>query len=252
MFSDIRDYTSLSEQMTPKQNFKFVNAFNQRIGPLIQKNNGFINQYLGDGVMAIFPEKADDTLNAAISMQKDLIAYNQLRKQKNRTAIKMGIGLHAGPLIMGIIGYDERMDAAIISDTVNATSRLERLTKYFGVSIIASDKIINNLENKENYNLRYLGLVQVKGKQDAIKIYECFDGEKETIKKRKLATKAQFNQGVMAYFAKEFKSADECLEAVIKQNPEDYTAQLFYNKNKKFMLYGTPPNWTGVEVTYLT
>ncbi|MEM6321612.1 MAG: adenylate/guanylate cyclase domain-containing protein, partial [Bacteroidota bacterium] len=240
----------LSEQMTPKENFKFVSSFNQRIGPIIQQNHGFINQYLGDGVMAIFTEKTDDTLNAAISMQKDLIAYNQLRKQTNRSAIRMGIGLHAGPLIMGIIGDDERMDAAIISDTVNAASRLERLTKYFGVSIIASDKVIDNLENRDNYNLRYLGLVQVKGKQAAIKIYECFDGEEAAIKKRKLATKTQFNKGVMAYFSKEFELADSYLKAVIEQHPEDYTAQLFYDKNKQFMLYGAPPNWTGVEITY--
>ena len=250
MFSDIRAYTNLSEKMTPKQNFKFVNAFNQRMGPIIQQNKGFINQYLGDGMMAIFPEKAEDTLKAAISMQQNLIAYNQSRMNKGRVPIKMGIGLHAGPLIMGIIGYDQRMDAAIISDTVNAASRLENLTKYFGASILVSDTVVNRLVNKEAYNLRYLGLVQVKGKQEAIKIYECFDGDELATKEKKTISKEQFNQGINAYLSKEFEQANEYLGYVLKQNPRDYTAQLFYNKNKVFMKNGIPENWTGVEVIH--
>ena len=250
MFSDIRDYTSLSEKMTPKQNFKFVNAFNQRMGPIIQQNKGFINQYLGDGVMAIFPESAEDTLKAAISMQQSLNTYNQLRIRKERVPLRMGIGLHAGLLIMGIIGYDERMDAAIISDTVNTASRLERLTKYFRVSILVSDTVINNLDNKEAFSLRYLGLVQVKGKQEAIKIYECFDGENEETRRKKQATKEQFNEGVIAYFSKEFERANKCFGIVLEQDSNDYTAQLFYNKNNTLMLNGIPDDWTGIEVVY--
>lgn len=250
MFSDIRDYTSLSEKMTPKQNFKFVNAFNQRMGPIIQQNKGFINQYLGDGMMAIFPERAEDPLKAAISMQQNLIAYNPSRINKGRVPIKMGIGLHAGPLIMGIIGYDERMDAAIISDTVNAASRLENLTKHFGVSILVSDTVVNRLVNKEAYNLRYLGLVQVKGKQEAIKIYECFDGDELATKEKKAISKEKFNQGINAYYAKKFEQADELLRYVLAQNPSDHTAQLFYNKNKISMKEGIPENWTGIEVIH--
>ena len=250
MFSDIRDYTSLSEKMTPKQNFKFVNAFNQRMGPIIQHNKGFINQYLGDGVMAIFPESAEDTLKAAISMQQNLNTYNQLRITKDRIPLRMGIGLHAGLLIMGIIGYDERMDAAIISDTVNTASRLEQLTKHFGVSILVSDTVINNLENKEIYGLRYLGLVQVKGKQESIKIYECFDGEDGETKRKKKATKELFNEGVVAFFSKEFERANKCFRTVLEQNSNDYTAQLFYNKNNALLLNGIPDDWTGIEVVY--
>ena len=251
MFSDIRDYTSLSEKMTPKENFRFVNKFNQRMGPIIQHNKGFINQYLGDGLMAIFPEKVADTLNAAIGMQQDLIEYNAIRIKKNRIPLRMGIGIHAGPLVMGIIGYAERLDAAIISDTVNAAARLERLTKYFKVSIIISSSVVDDIDNTAAYNFRYLGLVQVKGKQQALKIYECFDGDKPVIKVRKRATKAQFNQGIIAYFSKEFEAADKYLSTVLLQNPSDYTAQLFYDKNKGFLENGIPDNWTGVEVINL-
>jgi len=184
-------------------------------------------------------------------MQQDLIDYNTIRLKKNRSPLKMGIGLHAGPLVMGIIGYAERLDAAIISDTVNAAARLERLTKYFRVSIIVSSSVVDNIDNAAAYNFRYLGLVQVKGKQAALKIYECFDGDKPAIKAKKVATKTAFNQGITAYFSKEFEIADKYLSTVLIKNPSDYTAQLFYDKNKGFMENGIPDEWTGVEVINL-
>jgi len=119
------------------------------------------------------------------------------------------------------------------------------------VSIIISSSVVDDIDNTAAYNFRYLGLVQVKGKQQALKIYECFDGDKPVIKVRKRATKAQFNQGIIAYFSKEFEAADKYLSTVLLQNPSDYTAQLFYDKNKGFLENGIPDNWTGVEVINL-
>ena len=114
LFSDIRSYTTLSEQMTPSENFKFVQAYNSRMGPIIESNYGFINQYLGDGLMAIFPKTPDDALKAAIQMQHTLHQYNQERINKGKTKLEVGMGLHTGYLIMGIIGHSNRMDAATI------------------------------------------------------------------------------------------------------------------------------------------
>ena len=79
LFSDIRDYTSLSEQMSPEENFRFVCSFNERMGPAIRRHNGFINQYLGDAIMAIFPRNAEDALLAAIEMQKEVQDLNRSR-----------------------------------------------------------------------------------------------------------------------------------------------------------------------------
>ncbi len=109
LFSDIRDYTSLSEQMSPEENFRFVCSFNERMGPAIRRHNGFINQYLGDAIMAIFPRNAKDALSAAIEMQKEVQDLNRLRVSNDQTPIQIGVGMHTGPLIMGITG-DERPD----------------------------------------------------------------------------------------------------------------------------------------------
>ena len=104
LFSDIRDYTQLAEGMTPQQNFKFVNSYVGKMGPLIQNNKGFVNQYLGDGIMALFPHKAEHALRAAIDMQKGIQEYNTRRISEGKTPIAAGIGLHTGSLVMGIIG----------------------------------------------------------------------------------------------------------------------------------------------------
>ena len=90
-FSDIRGYTAMAEQMTPEQTFNFVNAFNNRLGPLIQKNKGFVNQYLGDGIMAIFPSSTEHALRAAIQMQQTIRLYNQERKEKNRSVVRLSL-----------------------------------------------------------------------------------------------------------------------------------------------------------------
>jgi len=104
LFSDIRDYTTLAEQMTPEETFGFVCSFNERIGPIIRKHNGFINQYLGDAIMAIFPGNAADALGAAIGMQKAVQELNATRAVIHKPPIRIGVGMHTGPLIMGITG----------------------------------------------------------------------------------------------------------------------------------------------------
>jgi len=248
LFSDIRDFTAMSESMSPQENFNFINAYNLRMGPIIQKNGGFVNQYLGDAIMALFPSKPEDALKSAIEIQKKLTVYNQGRIEKGRVPIKIGIGLHTGSLIMGITGDDQRMDAAIISDTVNSASRVESLSKYYGASILLSEVSINGLDNGSNFNFRYLGKVQVKGKNNSLNIYECFDGDGDEIIGKKIASLSSFNDGMNHYFEKDFAMAALGFQQVIKLNPEDSTAKLFLQKSGQFIATGVPQDWDGVEV----
>jgi class 3 adenylate cyclase len=248
LFSDIRGYTTLSEQMTPEENFNFINAYNLRMGPVIQQYSGFINQYLGDAIMALFPSKPEDALNSAIQIQKKLYTYNEERAKKARLPIKIGIGLHTGPLIMGITGDDHRMDAAIISDTVNSASRVESLSKYYGAHLLLSEDSINGLNDPSKFNFRYLGKVQVKGKHNTLKIYECFDGDHEEILRKKKETLDTFSDGMKNYFEKEFAMAAMSFQQVIKLNPEDAVAKLFLQKSGQFIATGVPADWNGIEV----
>jgi class 3 adenylate cyclase len=245
LFSDIRDYTTLSEQMTPEENFRFVCSFNERMGPAIRKHNGFINQYLGDAVMAIFPGQASDALNAAIEMHEEVQKLNEERLLKNEPAIKIGVGIHTGPLIMGITGDQNRMDAATISDTVNTASRLEGLTKQYRASILLSDACLLQIE-KENYYLRYLGLVQLKGKQEPLHIYECFSPNTKEEVARKQKTLALFNEGIENYLNSSFSNSVQAFESLTEINPGDLTAAFFLNNAKNFLQKGIPENWNGI------
>ena len=177
LLADIRGFTTLSEGLEPKDNFLFINSFNKRMGPVIRKNNGFIIQYLGDGFMALFPSGSQDALRSSVQMHQELSSYNQQRVQKGRAAVSIGIGMQNGKLIMGITGDSERLDAAIISDTVNTAARIEGLSKHFGASILLTELCKENLSNPEEFDFRFLGPVQVKGKQAAINLYECFNAD---------------------------------------------------------------------------
>ncbi len=246
LFSDIRDYTSLSEQMSPEENFKFVCAFNERMGPAIRRHNGFINQYLGDAIMAIFPHNAEDALSAAIEMQKEVQDLNKTRITNNQIPIQIGVGMHTGPLIMGITGDANRMDATTISDTVNIASRLESLTKHYSVNIILSDSSLKQIEQKEGFHLRSLGLVQLKGKREAVEIHECFDSNPLPDMEKKLNTLSVFNEGVSLFLNKSFPEANIAFKKVVETDPGDHTAKFFYRNTKKIIDEGIFENGAGI------
>jgi len=247
LFSDIRNYTTLSERMTPEENFNFVSSFNMRMGPIIRKHHGFINQYLGDAIMAIFPNQAADGLAAAVEMQKAVQDFNKERQSNNQSTIQIGVGMHTGSLIMGITGDENRLDATTISDTVNTASRLESLTKYYKASIILSDETFRQLQHTEKFHLRNLGKVQVKGKLAPVGIYECFSGNKKEEIDKKEKTLFAFNKGMSEYLNKLFADAIDSFNEVIHSHPEDLTAQFFIDKAARYIHDGVPAEWVGVE-----
>lgn len=248
MFSDIREYTTLAEQMTPEENFRFVNALNGRMGPIILRHQGFINQYLGDSIMAIFPRHPGNAVRAAVEMHLQLIEYNEHRISKGRKILKIGVGLHTGSLIMGIIGDTHRMDAATISDSVNTASRIESLSKYFGTSILISEDTYDEIDDRRNLQFRYLGQVVMKGKKEPVGLYECFSGDSPRIRDQKLQSLAQFDQGLKHYYAREFGEASEFFDAALQICPKDQVSALFLEKARNLMIEGVREDWTGVEV----
>lgn len=247
LFTDIRGFTGISENMTPTENFFFINSFNKRMGPIIRKNEGFIMQYLGDGFMALFPNGSQHALRASVEMHEALKEYNIQRAEKNRPEVKIGIGMQNGKLIMGITGDVERMDAAIISDTVNTAARIEGLSKYYGTSILLTDMCMDNLSDRGEFDFRYLGPVKVQGKQKPIDLYECINGDHTTLYKHKLASSKIFQQGMELYFKKEFAMAAVTFQKVVKQNKNDHTAKLFLNRAAYLITQEIGDDWKGIE-----
>jgi class 3 adenylate cyclase len=174
MFVDIRDFTTLSETMTPEENFRFINSYLRRVGPVIRANQGFVDKYMGDGIMALFPGDVRHAFEAALGIRHALLEYNSDRSKSGYPPIRIGIGIHRGPLMLGTIGENQRMDSTVISDTVNAASRLEGLTKKFGRDVLVSGETVEALgmELAARYHLEYLAEETVKGRVRQLKVYE--------------------------------------------------------------------------------
>jgi two-component system sensor histidine kinase ChiS len=246
MFSDIRSFTSLSETMTPQDNFDFVNAYLREVSPKIRENHGFIVKYLGDGMMAVFPNGADDALKGGIAKLQQVHEYNVERLRSGYQPIQVGVGVHFGQMMVGIVGEAERMQGDAFSDHVNLASRLESLTKLYGVSLIISDKILANLTDPEQYQIRFLDRVIVKGKKEAISIYEVLDGETELVREIKLQTQPDFERGLEHYRRHEFKAGQIYFDRVLAVNAEDKTAALYLERLNHLIKKGVPENWSGV------
>lgn len=247
LFADIRDFTSLSETMPPEQNFLFVNGFNERMGPIIREHGGFINQYLGDGFMALFPGGSLDALRASVAMHRALEIYNQQRKEKDRGPIRIGIGMQSGKLIMGITGDVERMDAATISDTVNTAARVESLSKHYGTSILLTDDCKQQLPDNHEFDFRYLGLVQVKGRKKPLRLFECINGDAKALYKHKMDTLPLFNEAMDQYFDREFAMAAVAFQQIVKKHVNDKTAKLLLNRSAHLITQEIAEDWKGVE-----
>ncbi len=231
LFSDIRSFTALSETMSPAQNFAFLNSYLSRVGPVVRKHRGFIDKYIGDAVMALFPEKPGDALDAAIDMQRELREFNHHRLKKNYEPLKIGIGLHAGPLYLGTIGEAERMDSTVISDTVNVASRIEHLTKSVGASVLVSGTMFVQVDNREKFRSRMLGRIPLRGKKERLEIFEVFDGQSDYLLELFDQTVAQFNTGIAAFYAGDFATARAAFAAVLTANPADRVAQLYHARS---------------------
>lgn len=221
LFSDIRSFTRLSERMKPRENFKFINSYLKRITPPIQTNGGFIDKYLGDGVMALFPNKADDAVQAGLDMLDSLVLYNEHRRSSGYEPIDIGIGIHTGLLMMGTIGNESRMDSTVISDAVNLASRLENLNREFGTRMLISLETLDALTDSSGLTYRFLGVRTIKGKQDPIPVFEVFQRDTEPMREQKLRTLDRFNEAVQLVLDGRLVAARKAFKALKKKAPLD-------------------------------
>lgn len=245
LFSDIRDFTTMSENMTPEDNFQFINAYLSRMEPAISENQGFIDKYIGDAIMALFSglapggsliaqkgghSSADNAVRAGIAMLERLAEYNKTRGRPKRPKLKIGIGINTGSLMLGTVGGLERMDGTVISDAVNLSARIESLTKNYGVSLLISHHTLLQLENSDDYAIRFIDRVQVKGKSELVTVYEAFDADPLEMREGKLTTKTIFEQALVYYNMGELREAAQMFENCLRLTPWDKVAQIYLER----------------------
>ncbi|MEG5064014.1 AAA family ATPase [Microcoleus sp. B3-A4] len=239
LFSDIRNFTTLSETMTPEDNFKFINSYLSRMEPVINENKGFIDKYIGDAIMALFSGEADNAVKAGIAMLHRLAEYNEYCANAGCAPIQIGIGINTGSLMLGTVGGPNRMDGTVISDAVNLASRVESLTKNYGVSLLITQPTYARLKNPSQYTIRTLDTVKVKGKSEAVTIYEVFDADPPEIKQAKLATLELFAEARALYSEGKLFEAARLFSECWRQNPGDRVAKIYWERCESVLVTRT-------------
>ena len=211
------------------------------MSPIVYKHQGFIDKYIGDAIMALFPIRADDAVNSAIAMLKTLKKYNLLSKQNNVPKVKIGIGIHTGSMILGTIGGGTRMESTVISDTVNIASRLEGLTKVYRTPLLISETTYLKLVTTSKKYIRWIDYVKVKGKSQFVNIFEVFTADSKNKRMSKLATREKFEKAVNLFQKQCFGEAKIQFQACLSQY--DPTAEFYVQRCQNFLNINTSSRW---------
>lgn len=238
MFADIRNFTPISESMTPAENFEFINSYLSQMEPAIRAHHGIIDKYMGDAIMSLFSQGADDALVAAIAMLAKLEDYNDGRKRAGYVPIDIGIGLNTGMVMIGTVGGAERMDSTVIGDAVNLTPRIEQATKTYHAPLLISQNTFYDLADPEKYDIRFLDRIRVRGNTQPLSLYEVFDGDPVEMRDGKRATKALFEEAVAYYHLKEVPRALNLLKKCIEMVPQDISARIYLTRCHDYLSTG--------------
>jgi class 3 adenylate cyclase len=248
LFSDIRSFSALSESMTPFENFNFLNSYLKRMGPEIRACSGFIDKYIGDGIMALFPRSPDDGLAAAVAMQRKLVEYNVHRANSGYAPIGIGIGVHTGSLMLGTVGEHERMDGSVIADAVNLCSRLEALTRVYGAAILTTSRTMKALSAPGRFASRFIDRVRVKGRRETVLLFEVLDGDPPDKRALKLSYREDLARAMRLYYGRRFEEALRTIDGLRSRNPEDEILRIFRHRCELCVNLGVPDDWQGVEL----
>jgi len=247
LFSDIRDFTTLCEGRAPEKILSLLNNYLTEVSAAIDQHHGVVDKYIGDAVMALFgaPIKSDsDTYNAlcaALQINEKVVSLNKINAEQNLPLLNTGIGLHTGQVVAGNLGSANRLNYTVIGDPVNLASRLESLTKTYGVNIIVSEETKNQ---GAGFIYRELDLVRVKGKAQPVRLYELI-GFKENATAEIMDDVGRFEEMLSCYRKQEWHSALDIIETIQKGSAK-VLYELFRERIKIYQKTPPEPDWDGV------
>ena len=242
LFFDIRYFSVNSEMMTAHENFILINEVLGIAGPIIRKYNGFVDKYIGDAAMALFVNGID-AVRAGIELYQKIVVDEETRVKIGTDGINIGVGIHSGSVMMGIVGENERLSSTVISANVNLASRVESLTKQTGSGLLITRDTLNQLSGREEeFSYRFIGMVQAAGVNVVVGLFEILDALTPKEKKFRLATKSAFESGVRKYHMKDYAAAIQRFEKVLAADPRDICASLHLEEAHKHLQNPTLPS----------
>lgn len=246
LFSDIREFTTISESLNPEQLVTLLNNYLDPMTKIVLKHRGMLDKYIGDAIMAVYNAPVDlkdhsrEAVLTALEMLKELKSLNEKFATMGFPRINIGIGINTGEAITGNMGTETRFDYTAIGDTVNLASRLEGLNKFYGTKIIISESTFNSLTNKNEFFIRQLDLIRVKGKKAPVKIYEVMEEDSPLISVIK-----DFEKALHLYRNCMFKEALK-LFTYINEEFNDHVSSIYEERCKDYILNPPPSDWDRV------
>jgi adenylate cyclase len=248
LFSDIRGFTSISEQMQPEDLVSSLNRYFSVMVDIIMARNGIVDKYIGDAIMAFFgaPVRHEDdayqSVLAGIEMTEALTEFNRQQRENEKPEFQIGVGINYGVVTVGNIGTDKKMDYTIIGDMVNLASRMEGLTKKYHQGLLISESLYKKV--KDRLPSRLIDSVAVKGKKQGVKIYTV----KKTVSEKERKAWDFHDQGMERYYRRDFQEAIGLYDKVLEVFPEDYVSAMMVERCRKYIATPPPAGWDGTEI----
>ena len=248
LFSDVRGFTTISEGMDPKQLTQLMNALLTPMTRVIHKNRGTIDKYMGDAIMSFWgapladSEHARHALYAAMEMMDELKIMQAEFRQRGWPEVNIGIGLNTGNMNVGNMGSEFRMAYTVLGDAVNLGSRLEGLTKNYGVNIIVSETTRTEIPE---FAFRELDLVRVKGKNEPVAIFEPI-GHKNDLDKEVLSELTAYKQALLNFRAQSLDKAEVDFFNLNRDYPNRFLYQVYLDRIAFYRSEPPGDDWDGV------
>ena len=230
MFCDLRSSYYSSETLSLNDNFIIIKEFIDEVTQSVHNFGGFVDKYMGDGVLAVF-DNEDNAIKSANQIAKRIDYKNIVSIGKE--AIKFGISLNSGQCVVGVVGEEKQKQFIIVSDIVNLCSRVESLNKIFGTRVLMTKHFMSNL--KDNYNFKYVGTIEFDDITSKVPIFESLDAYEDSKRLMLQKSVAEFESGVRLYEQGELEKAKQYFVSCVKNSPEDALAKLYLSKTQQEM-----------------
>jgi adenylate cyclase len=247
IMADIRNFTTLSETLTPEALIQLLNRYLEELTEVILDNGGTLDKYMGDAVMAFFGAPVSDENHPQNACRTVIQMCDRLQRKRQEwmaqglPALHFGVGISTGAMVVGNLGSRRRFDYSVIGDNVNLASRLEGLTKIYGVEVIIPEQTRDRLD--PTFVCRELDMVQVKGRQALVRIFELIGMAPDQT--QGVAFISQFERGLHRYRCREFEAAIRLFQQTLQLRPKDKPSHLFIQRCQQLMAEPPDDNWDG-------
>lgn len=226
LFCDLKSSSSFGKVLSLEENFNYINSYLKVVSPLIKRYGGFVDKYLGEGILAVFA-KPQDAIECAHSILRAISVKN--KNQKNLPAIDAKIVVNSGEVVFGIVGDDERKIPTIVSDELGLLVKVQEINSYIQTNLLITKNALESLPQSFDFDYRYTGDLAV-DKDKETQLFEsliCYSKKKRD---KLLKNKNKFEEAVRAYNQQDYEQAKSLFEKVLKTSPDDNVAYVYFNK----------------------